>query len=79
MTTPGFLDPGLRGRKPATNRLSYGAAQMKLNSVFPCISRKTPYPEMYKQTLQVLILSRKYNSSQQFVSTSMCVTSRMSG
>jgi hypothetical protein len=26
MTTPGFWTPGRRGGKPATNRLSYGAA-----------------------------------------------------
>jgi hypothetical protein len=25
MTRPGFLNPGRRGGKPATNRLSYGA------------------------------------------------------
>jgi hypothetical protein len=40
MTRPGFLNPGCRGGKPATNSLSYGAAWVCLRNVHMSLAYK---------------------------------------
>jgi hypothetical protein len=38
-TNPTWIDPGLRGERPATNRLSHGTALGCMNKVGKCTTR----------------------------------------